>query len=172
MKEIALALGLPETASTEDIIAAIKAQKDKNKDQEPSKMAANSESNINLNLYVPRSEYDLQKNLAINAQQELANFKQAQLKASAEALINEALKEGKIVPANKEHYLKIACNQEDGLEMVKNLISNNPVIANNSGLDNKTPDISKTALNAEEQEICRLMNIKPEEFIKTKNQGD
>lgn len=101
-----------------------------------------------LNLYVPRADYDLQLQKATNAQQQLDQIQQAKKETEITAEVDAAVKAGKVSPASRDTYLAI-CRQEGGLENFRKLVEALPAIAKDSGLDDKTPGQQDVALNGE-----------------------
>lgn len=147
---IALALGLNhETASEDDAVAAIK------KLQAERETALNAQKVPDLNLYVPRADYDLQLQKASNAQQQLDQVNQRQKDAEITAEVDAAVKAGKVAPASRDVYLAI-CRQDGGLENFRKLVDAAPVIAKDSGLDDQDPAQGQVALNGEMAQVAAL----------------
>lgn len=74
------------------------------------------------------------------ATSELATIKQAGRKAEIDALLDGAVKEKRILPAQKEHYAKL-CATDAGLADVKALLAATTPVLGASGLDDKkTPE--------------------------------
>ncbi len=147
---IALALGLNhETATEDDAVAAIK------KLQTDRETALNAQKAPDLNLYVPRADYDLQLQKATNAQQELDQIKKGQSEAEITAEVDAAVKAGKVAPASRDVYLAI-CRQDGGLENFRKLVAASPVIAKDSGLDDQDPGKQGVALNGEMATVAAL----------------
>lgn len=83
----------------------------------------------------------------------------------AEAVVNRAVEDGKVVPALREHFIsrhmKNAQEVEDEIKLLPSLHS--------ATLRNYKPQESgDPALSPEDQQICELMGIDPAEFAKTK----
>ena len=147
---IALALGLNhETATEDEAVAAIK------KLQSDRETALNAQKVPDLNLYVPRADYDMQLQKAINAQQQLDQIKKGQQETEITTEVDAAVKAGKVAPASRDIYLAF-CRQEGGLENFRKLVEASPVIAKESGLDDKDPAKPGVALNGEMAEVAAL----------------
>lgn len=159
---ILAALGLPETATEEEAVAAI------NKLLEDKKVAlqtaANSEKVPSLSLYVPRQDYDNLERRAINAEQKLAQHGKDQLSLAINAEIEGALKIGKITPATKDYYLA-ACQEEGGLERFREFVKSAPSVIDPVTPDGENKDAEKKALNAEEQAVARSVGWTDEQYI-------
>lgn len=140
---IALALGLNHETATEDeaVVAIKKLQTDR-------ETALNAQKVPDLNLYVPRADYDLQLQKATNAQQQLDQIQQAKKETEITAEVDAAVKAGKVAPASRDVYLAI-CRQEGGLENFRKLVEASPVITKESGLDDKEAGKQAIALNGE-----------------------
>lgn len=127
--------------------------------------ARNAQQQPSLTQYVPRADYDQVIARAANAEQKLADNAQAEKDQAIQAEVNAAVDAGKIAPASKEFYVR-ACNSEGGLEEFRKFIDTAPVIAGASGLGDKPPADTSTALNAEEQKIAELFGNSVEDLKK------
>lgn len=155
---IALALGLNhETATEDDAVAAIK------KLQADRETALNSQKVPDLNLYVPRADYDMQLQKATNAQQQLDQIQAGQKEAAIIAEVDAAVKAGKVAPASRDVYLAI-CRQDGGLENFRKLVEASPVIAKESGLDDKEPKGQDVALNGEAAQVAAMFGNTAEDI--------
>jgi len=101
-----------------------------------------------LERYVPRADYDTLKARAENAEQTLRQRDEAAHKAAVDAAIEGAVKAGKIAPVGVEYY-RAQCKEAEGLKQFQEFIKSAPEIAGASGLDQKTPANTNTALNHE-----------------------
>ncbi|WP_411832319.1 phage protease [Pseudoxanthomonas mexicana] len=160
------ALGLTEDVSDDDLATAINALK-KDKDTATALNAANQP---NLERFVPRGDYDAMKDRAINAEQALVTRNQADHAAAVDAAIKGALKAGKITPATADYH-RAACSDTAGLERFKAFVGAAPAVGDPSGLDNKKPAGTVTALNAEQKEACRLLGISEADFTAELNRA-
>lgn len=156
---ILAALGLPETATEEQALAATMQLK-------ATAQAANTEK-PNLTQFVPRADYDALGLRATNAEQALATQKKADHDKQVDAAITSATQAGKITPSTVEYH-RAMCQDEAGLNRFKEFVTAAPVVAAASDLGERKPDHLKTALNAEEQEVAKLMGMSEADFIKGK----
>ena len=150
-KELLKALGLAETADTAAAITAINAL------QTPSPTK-----------YVPRADYDQALTRATNAEGRLAEIEKAQAQGSAEALVDKGIAEGKIAPASRDHYVKIALNARADVEA---LIASTPAFLKpgaDKGLATGDPAKEGGALSPDEKAMCSQLGLTEEEFIKAR----
>jgi phage I-like protein len=126
MKTIALALGLAETADEAACLAAITTLATGKVDK-----AVHEQALANL----------------AAANQRLAERDAADHKAKVDALLDGALKDKKIVPAQREQYAALAATA-DGLAQVTQLLAATPALLQASGLDAKDPPAVPTGLAA------------------------
>lgn len=154
------ALGLKEGATEEEGVALIAAR---NQELQTAKNQAEQPS---LEKFVPRSDYDTAMNRVSDAETKLQDHLSTAKNQEITALVDQAIADGKITPANKEFYVT-ACNQENGVENFKKFVDAAPVIADDSGLDNKKPDGEKgTALNAEAKQVAAMFGNSAEDLDK------
>lgn len=156
-KAIAKQLGLNPEASEEVMVAEIeKLQTNLNSAQKPSP-----------DEYMPKADYDTVLARAEKAEGELNTVKEQGLKADAEAVIDAAIKEGKITPASKDHYLEL-CSSKEGLASVTKALGVAPKSVNtepDTELENKT-ELNNQGLTAEQVELCAQMGISQEDYKK------
>lgn len=150
-KEIIAALGLGSEAGVEDAVQAI------GKIKEPA--ALNSQDNL-----VPRADYQLALNRAENAEGELREVKEADLKARAEAAVDGAVKNGKIAPASKAYHMA-HCNSEEGLKGFVDFVGQSPpIVTNREEAPSGTPAKS-TALTEAEARVAQQCGYTQEEAL-------
>ncbi|MBT2131218.1 phage protease [Aliiroseovarius lamellibrachiae] len=157
-KAILEALGLSEGASETDVLTAI------NKMKTDTDTAMNRAENPDATKFVPRADLDL----ALN---KVKTFEKAEADREEEAVntvIDAAIEDGKIAPASRDFYVA-ACRAEGGLESFKKFIEASPVIAGDSGLNDKDVTAqNKTALSEEELATCRALGMSEEDFAAAK----
>lgn len=153
------ALGLPETATEEQAIAAAAQLK-------ATAQATNTEK-PNLTQFVPRADYDALGVRATNAEQALATQKRVDHDKQVDAAITSATQAGKITPSTVEYH-RAMCQDEAGLNRFKEFVTAAPVVAAASDLGDRKPDHLKTALNSEEQQVAKLLGMSEADFIKGK----
>ncbi|PIE13819.1 MAG: hypothetical protein CSA70_03640 [Rhodobacterales bacterium] len=157
LKEIAKALGLSETASEQDVLAAIVA---KNTELETARAAQITPS---PDKYVPRADYDVQRARADAAEDKVKELEDEALGDEVDAMITAAAEAGKIAPASKEHYTALAKSSPEDMQKVKDLIGSLPAITAPSDLDGKDPGKGGT-LTEEQKELCAQMGLSEEDY--------
>jgi phage I-like protein len=159
IKQLLALLGLPETATLDEALAAIKAL------QSEKEAAMNHASHPPLDKFVPRADYDTALNQAQAATAKLAEIQKQSRDAEIETAINQALAAGKITPATKDYHVA-NCQQDGGLARFKAFVATAPEIAAPSGLDGRKPAEQQTALNHETQTIANLFGNSVEDLKK------
>jgi phage I-like protein len=149
---IAAALGIAATATDADVITAINSMRSSLDRPDPNK-------------FVPKADLDAALNRATTAEQKLADQgKQAQI-ASAVALVDQGVKDGKIAPASRDHYLAI-CRQDGGLAQVEALLKTLPNLTDASGFDRIAPGDKPGELTAAQKALCAQHGISEDDFKK------
>jgi len=155
------ALGLIDGANDDQVIAAI------NKLKGDFATAKNRAENPDISSYVPRADYDAVLARATNAEIRVKDIEVNSLKAEAEAVIDAALKEGKIAPASLDYH-RAMCRDRTGLDAFKAFAVSAPKIVADSGLEGKTPPGSGAVLTEEERAVCRMLGQSEAAFLKAK----
>lgn len=127
---IAGALGIVATASDAEIVTAVNRLKTSIEQPDP-------------NRFVPKADLDTALNRATKAETALNAIQAASLQAETTALVDGAVKDGKIAPASKDHYMAL-CRAEGGLDKVKALIGSLPVIGKGADLDKRAAETGAT----------------------------
>lgn len=158
LKMLAAILGLPETATAEQILAAAK-----------EKCGAAPEMNFEKNpppltLFVPRADFDSLMTRYTNAEKAITDTATEQLKKEANSEIEAALTARKITPGTRAYYEK-QCNTEAGLKEFRDFVKAAPVIAADSNLDTKELGNGKQ-LNAEAQAMANIFGNSAEDLQK------
>ena len=159
-KEICAALGLPETATDNEVLAAISALKTQ----------ANSAQTVDLAAYAPRADLAQMETRAVTAEKALAEKNAEELKNKATAAVEKAVADRKIAPASKDAYLAM-CATEEGLSSFTKIMESSPaLIPAGASAAAGTPPATETQaeLNAEEESICKAMGYTREEWLKIK----
>ena len=153
-KDVLDALGLASDASATAVVVAINALKaDK-------ATALNSAQHPDSSLFVPRADHDA----ALNRLKDFEAADKTREDAAINAALDAATTAGKIAPASRAYH-EATCRSEGGLKRFEEMIAAAPVIAANSGLDDK--DLGKAgagALSADELAVCHALGQNPEEF--------
>lgn len=152
-KQIADALGLPEDATPEQAVASINSMKT---DRD---VALNRATSVDLNKFVPMETHQVALNRATVAEDKLTEIADDEI----DALVQSAIEDGKIAPANKEMFTNM-CRSEGGIEQFKAFVSTQPAIAINRQI--KTPEKPQggSELTADEVAMCRAMNVSEESW--------
>lgn len=150
------ALALSEDATEQDALTAIntlKSEKD---------VALNRANSPDLNKFVPKATYDTALNRATQAEEQLANIAEQEI----EALVQGAIGEGKVAPADKDMYVGL-CRSEKGREQFEKFVEGAPKIATNRQVETPNhPEGQK--LEEHEVALCRKMGVTEEEFLAAK----
>ncbi|MBY8218918.1 phage protease [Vibrio fluvialis] len=155
-KVILDALGLAENATEQDAATAINSLKSE-KD-----IALNSAKSVDLNKFVAKETYDLALNRATTAEGRLAAIAEQEI----EALVDAAIKDGKVAPANKDMYLG-TCRTKEGLEQFKAFVESAPKIATNAQVQTPKQE-GQPKLEEHELAMCRKMGVTEDEFLAEK----
>jgi phage I-like protein len=149
---IAAALGIASTATDADVITAINSLRTSIDRPDPTK-------------FVPKADLDAALNRATTAEQKLADQDKQANAARAIALVDQGVKDGKIAPASKDHYLAL-CRQDGGYAQVEALLKTLPKLTDASGLDRRPPDQPAGTLTAEQVAICSQLGISEDDYKK------
>ncbi|SEC23837.1 Mu-like prophage I protein [Pseudomonas saponiphila] len=158
--ELLKLLGLPDTATAEQVFTATTAK------LQATGQALNTEQ-ANLERFVPRADYNALEQRAANAEQALTEHKKAEHTKAVDAVITSATQAGKITPATVDYH-RAMCQDEAGLARFKVFVEAAPVVAAATDLGERKPDNTSTALNSEEQQVAKLLGMSEAEFIKGK----
>ncbi len=146
MKTVLAALGLAETASEAECLAAVTALNVRSADS------------------VPKAVHDATLATLAATTADLDAIRAAGRKAEIDGLIEGALKAKKILPAQRDHYTAL-CATDAGLASVKALIEASPVLLGASGLDDKpTPGSEVATLSAEDRVVMEQLGISEADF--------
>jgi len=161
-KALCAALGLPETATEAEAIAAVSALKTSLNTAQPKPQG------VDLSVYAPRTDLTAMQGRAEAAEKELAALNSAKLKAEGEAAVDQAIKDRKIAPASKAEYVAL-CSTQEGLDSFKKIMATTPaVIGDAHHVPPGTPPSVQTSLNAEEITFAKSMGYSEEEWKKLK----
>ncbi|MGY5721631.1 phage protease [Vibrio cincinnatiensis] len=147
---VVAALGLTESATEQDAVTAINSLKSE-KD-----IALNRASNIDLSVAVPKETYELALNRAETAEAALKSIQESEI----DALVDDAIKVGKVAPANRDMYVGL-CRAEGGIEQFKKFVETAPAIANSDPKKSAVVN-AEGELSAEEMALCRATGVTPE----------
>lgn len=163
-KDLCAALGLSETATKAECLAAIKAKS--------TELNVAQTKQVDLAAYAPRADLNVMEQRALTAEIKLKELNASLLKEKAERAVNEAVKEGKIAPASKEEYLNL-CSSESGLVSFEAIMAKTPSILGEDIVPKtKAPEgKAKIELNAEERALASSMGYTWEDFKKMQEVG-
>ncbi|HAS62561.1 MAG TPA: peptidase [Vibrio sp.] len=153
-KAIVAALGLTETATEADAVTAIDQLKTDHQ------LALNRANQPDLENFVPTETYQLALNRAKTAEDKLAEQHEQEITA----LVDGAVAEGKVAPANKDMYLA-TCRAEGGIAQFKSFLESAPTIANSTSKHKKSPEQGDKKLSEEQLAVCRKLGVTEEEFL-------
>jgi len=146
-----------ETATEQDVINAVTQL------QDDTKLALNRAENPDLKLFVPMETHQL----ALNREKE-ANDKLSEIRENEfETLVDGAISDGKVAPANKEMFLSM-CRQDGGVDSFKTYLETAPQIASSETKHNKQPGNDATKLDEAELAMCHQMGLTEDEYLAAK----
>lgn len=162
-KELCAALGIPETATTADALAAIAQLK--------TELNSARSKTADLAAYAPRADLAAAQQRAEKAEKELAELNAASHKAKATAAVEQAVKDGKIAPASKEVYMEL-CATADGLAQFEKIVAATPSITGGTQVPDTPPSNAESVeLNAAEKKWASSMGYTEEDWKKIKEAG-
>jgi len=162
-KALLAALGLPETATEAEALAAVKSLN-------AAKTAVASQTDktaVDLTAYAPRADLNAMEARAVAAEKQLADLNAAQLKKDAEAAVDGAIKARKFAPASREQYLAM-CSTKEGLDRFKSIAAVSPAVvsAETQAPESAPPQQGGVSLNSEQLQLAKAMGYSPEQFQK------
>jgi phage I-like protein len=171
-KELCAALGLPETATGAEVLAAVIALQSKAalNVAKPGATTQTDTSKVDLAAYAPRADLNAMEARVLAAEKQIAELNAAGLKKEAEAVVDEAIKNRKIAPVSRAEYLAL-CAAREGLETFKKIAAATPaIISTETQAPEGTPPAggSGAALNAEETSLAKALGYTVEEYQKIK----
>ena len=162
-KELCAALGIPETATVQDALAAIA--------QLRTELNSAQSKTVDLAAYAPRADLAAMQQRAETAEKRLAELNAASLKEKATAAVEQAVKDGKIAPASRDVYMEL-CATQDGLSQFEKIMAVSPSITGGTQVPDKAPAAGESVeLNAAEKEFASSMGYTEEEWQKIKEAG-
>lgn len=162
--EILKLLGLPEDATDDQVLTAIK---DRNAQLETAK-AANS-AQPDLTKFVPRATFDEMETRACNAEAKLADKEKSALSARIDAAIKKGMAAKKISPATEDLYRSL-CRTEDDLAKVEKFVETAPPVVSDTTIPGAPPAGSTSQLDETSRAVCSQLGISEEDFAKTRKE--
>jgi phage I-like protein len=172
-KALCTAMGLSETATEAEVVAAVLALQSKaalNAAKPDAAQTQTDTSKVDLAVYAPRADLNAMEVRALAAEKQLAEHDAAHLKQETEATVDEAIKNRKIAPASRAEHLAL-CATKEGFEAFKKIAAATPAII---GTEAQAPEGAPpaagggAALNAEETATYKAMGYTGEEIKKIK----
>lgn len=143
LKAIAIALGLTEDASEQSCLSAL--------------------TNLKARIDPAVHAEALKQVTTLSA--ELETIRKNDHQAKVDALIEGALKEKKIVPAQRDHYAAL-CATPEGLTQVTALLGTVTSVLAASGLDEKRPGDQLSTLSAEDRDMMKQLGLTEDAYRK------
>lgn len=160
MKELLKALGLPETATEAEALAALSALR-------ASHTAALTAAAVpDVTKYAPIATLSAVQGELAAANTKLAALTAAQAAAEVDAVVTEALTAGKLTPATKDWATGLG---KSDLAALKAFIAAAPVVVTPGETQTggqKPAGTGIAALSAEQLAVCTQMNISPDDYAK------
>jgi len=151
------ALAIADTATESDAVVAIEALKN------AVTIALNRVKTPDLNNFVPMETHTVALNRAQTAEAVLKTIEDKEV----EGLVDAAIAEGKVAPANKDMYVAL-CRSESGREQFESFAKNAATIVDDKQIKKPAQPAGKTTLEPHEVAMCRKMQINEADFIKSK----
>ncbi|XDF79198.1 phage protease [Aliivibrio fischeri] len=153
---IVAALSLSAEATEDQVLTAINSLKSEKQ------VALNSAQHPDLTKFVPVETHNVALNRAETAEGKLKAVEDAEI----EALVDSAIADGKVAPANKDMFVGM-CRSEGGKEQFAKFVATASAVV--SDKEDKKPNLATNSkLNKEELALCRKMNLTEDEFLKSK----
>lgn len=143
--ELAKALGLAESATADEVLAAAKAAQTSTAADDPT-------------VFVPRAEFD-------RVATQLNELQTARADEQATTAVDDAIKAGKLAPAQRDWGLASA---RKDLDAFKSYVESAPVIVTPAAPSPSPAADPEAALTSEELAVCRSMGISEEAFKKSR----
>lgn len=161
MKDLLKALGLPETATEAEALAALSALKANHTAALTSAAVPDSAK------YAPIATLSAVQGELATANAKLAALSAAHAAAEVEAVVTEALTAGKLTPATKDWAVGLG---KSDLAALKAFIAAAPVVVKPGDTQSGGKGGAgggTAALTADQAKVCAQMNINPDDFAKT-----
>jgi len=151
MKDLWKKLGLAETATENDAIAAVDRLQVAQNAQRPDPAQ-----------FVPRADYELALNRASDAERKIADDGAARLKAAAETAVDQAIVGRKIAPTSRAYHLA-NCASQAGLDAFVAMVKDLPALLPDVNVQRAAAETG-VALNAEQQAVAVAMGLDEKAF--------
>ncbi|MBB4199062.1 hypothetical protein CCR94_16330 [Rhodoblastus sphagnicola] len=153
MKELLKKLGLPDTATENDAIAAVDRLQVAQNAQRP-----------DPSLFVPVADYHVALNRASEAEKKIADDGAARLKAAAEAAVDQAIRDRKIAPTSRDYHLA-NCADQIGFDRFAAMVKDLPALLPDIDVQIDAQAGAQTvALNSDQQAVAVAMGLDDKAF--------
>ncbi|MBV1702616.1 MAG: hypothetical protein KGQ46_12425 [Hyphomicrobiales bacterium] len=153
-QELLAKLGLPETATSAEVLAAIIALNARVATAEH-RVALNATPS--LNDFVPRADYEVALNRATTLEAAAKAKADADLAQAIASAVDGAIAAGKVAPASRDYHVA-ACGVAGGLDRFVAFAASAPSLFTTVVHDDKSRT-DATALNAEQKKVAAAMGI-------------
>jgi len=164
LKAIALALGLPETATEAEILSRLNANK-----AEVELLTRKAEK-PDPELFVARKDHDVVVELCAQQKTEIETLKKADTDRAVTAAVEEAISSGKVIPAIKDSEIELC--RAIGVEKYQERLSRmTPIVKPGEDPAARAAETGKGgAFSAEEVEVLRRMGVCEEDAKKVRDE--
>ena len=159
-KELRAVLGLPETASDDEVLASVKDVKASQKAMTATFSSLKKEIGLDEKTDVKTTVETFKSRLANG---NTSTVEHQRLREKAEAFVAKAIADFKIVPALKDHFIDRYCRAPAEVEKE---ISAMPALMQ-AGLGKSQP-VAEGSLSDEEKRVCELMGVSEKAFQDTR----
>ncbi|WP_051340943.1 phage protease [Azospirillum halopraeferens] len=159
LKALCRELGLAETATMDEVLAAVRRTKS------DLATATNRAETPDIARFVPRADYDTAVARATNAEKALADVEAATLKADVDALIERGKAEGKISPATEDFY-RAQCRDRAGVDRFRDFLKAAPKVLDPSPSIPGKPPAGDGTLSDDDRAVCRQMGFTEDDWRK------
>lgn len=157
-KALCLALGIAEDSNAETAINSAKKLKADHG------TALNAAQTPDPAKFIRKADYDLALNRAKDAEAKLAEQAKTSLETAVNAMLDQAIKDGKVAPASRDSLLAIGLNGEDGKKQLETYLGSVGFTLSKQTAPNGAPDEQAKALNSVERAVASQMGITEEEL--------
>jgi phage I-like protein len=177
-KLLAQALGLPDTSTDAELLASVGTLRQTNiAVVTASGLAAGASSDTivaalrdkpDTSKWIAATEYQRVTGELATVTASLATFQKKASTDEIETVFAAALKEGKVLPAQKDYWVQV-CSEKGNADPLKNFLKGAAVIVKPGEEPRKPGDpttITAATLTQEQKDVCAAMGIKPEDFAK------
>ena len=164
LKAIALALGLPETASEAEILSRL------NSNKAEVELLTRKAEKPDPELFVARKDHDVVVELCAQQKTEIETLKKADTDRAVTAAVEGAIAGGKVIPAIKDSEIEL-CRAIGVAKYQERLSRMSPIVTPGEDPAARDAETGKSgALSGEELAMCRRLGLSEEAFRKTRDE--